>query len=57
MLIKCDNKNNENLIEKYIGDNYYKCLYLYLDFGYYNRITQKLKLKQEEYNVSYTISE
>lgn len=48
MLIKCDNKNNENLIEKYIGDNYYKCLYLYLDLKKYGFLNPNVNIWIQE---------
>lgn len=35
MIIECNNIKDVNEVEKYIGNEYYKCLYLYLDLKKY----------------------
>lgn len=43
MFIECNNIKSMNEVEEYIGDNYYKCLYLYLDLKKYGIDTSFVK--------------
>ena len=40
---QCLNKNDEIRIINYIGNNYYRCIYLYLDFKKFNKTNPNIK--------------
>lgn len=43
MIVECLDKKYEKIIEDYIGDNYYKCIYLYLDLKKYGFSNNNIK--------------
>lgn len=44
MIIECKSIDDEQVIENYIGKNYYKCLYLYLDLKKYKFSNPNVKI-------------
>ena len=44
MIVKCNSNQQEYMIEDYIGDEYYKCLYLYMDLKRYGIDSEKIEV-------------
>ena len=47
MIIQC-NKDNISQVFEYIGDDYEKCLYMYIDFVKYGIENENFKIKRKK---------